>query len=52
MFPWNEVIDLTSYGSDQRAVVISLSAIHEQLCVIADLLRERGQLVEIEVGTP
>lgn len=37
-FPWNTMIDLTN--DDSRGVGISLSAVHDQLCVNADLLRE------------
>lgn len=35
-FPWNDMISLTNEGS--RGVGLALSAIHDQLCVVADLL--------------
>jgi hypothetical protein len=36
-FPWNDMIELTS--DSNRGVGIALSSVHDQLCVIADLLR-------------
>jgi hypothetical protein len=38
-FPWNDLIDMTGGGSEQRPVIVALNAIHDQLCVVADLLR-------------
>lgn len=38
-FPWNDMIDMTS-TEGSRGIGISLGAVHEQLCVVADLLRE------------
>lgn len=40
VFPFNTLIDMTSYGQEARPICIALSAIHDQLCVLASLLRE------------
>jgi hypothetical protein len=37
VFPWNDMIDMAN--GDNRGIGICLSSIHDQLCVIADLLR-------------
>jgi len=39
------VLDLTI--SDNRGIGIALSAVHEQLCVVADLLRANGGRVGV-----
>lgn len=41
-FPWNDMITLTSMDNGTRGISICLSAIHDQLVVIADLLRSQG----------
>lgn len=44
-FPWNEAITIDA-GSRERATIMCLAAVHEQLCVNAALLR---RLLALEV---
>lgn len=51
-FPYNTVIGLTSGSASGRAVVLALDAIHDQLCVIANLLRDLTTAVQPAASEP
>lgn len=42
-FPWGDMIEYTN--TENRGVGLALNAVHEQLCVLADLTR-----IQIEQG--